>query len=180
MNFWNYFFSVLAGIIAGTGINIFVFWLLARRAEKNDLKNLVYEIKFNLARIDELDKELVIYRDALNAKTLKSYFPNLTMSRVITTTLFKMFANASIYKFLDHEDILKLQLFAVSISGSQEAALSAQIAFNREHFYLAFEEGKVREKADSEMKFWAKLFTDSRKNLDSIKGKLEKQTGKTV
>jgi hypothetical protein len=178
MNFWSYFFSVLAGIVAGTGITLFVHWILNRLAVKRDLKNLVYEINFNLGRIDELEKELEKYRNALNAKTLKSYFPNLTMSRVITTTLFKMFVNASIYRFLDHEDILKLQLFTVNISGPQEATLIAQIVFNKEHFYLAFEEKNIREKADAEMRGWEKLFADSKKDLVSIKGKLEKKLGK--
>jgi hypothetical protein len=174
MNFWSVFFSVLAGIVAGVFINLGVRFVDNKLAEKKDIKNLVFEIAFNIRRIDSLIEELQKYRDALNADNLKNYFGYFSLSKVIVSTLNQMVFKGSIYKHLGHEEISWLQNFVVEFSPGTESFINSQVGNNKEKFHTILGiNPDVKAKVDSEIKWWKEKFVKTKTELGVIKNKLE-------
>jgi len=174
MSFWSVFFSVLAGIVAGVFINLGLRFVENKLAEKKDIKNLIFEIGFNIKRIDSLVEELQKYRDALNANNLKNYFGYFPLSKVIVSTLNQMVFKGSIYKHLGHEEISWLQNFFVDFSPGTEGFINSQVGHNKEKFHTILGTNPdVKAKVDSEINWWKEKLIKYKTDLGSIKNKLE-------
>ena len=50
MTFWNVFFAVLSGIVAGVIINLAVIAIINRFSRSKAIANLKFEIDFNIKR----------------------------------------------------------------------------------------------------------------------------------
>ncbi len=171
MTFWNIFFSVLAGIVAGTGINLCVGWAINRQAEKKDIKNLKFEIDFNIKKIGELKKEFQEYRNHLAAGTLNLYWGYFPLSRMMTVTMQQMHLKGTLYKHLSHEEITLLQTFTIEFSQNSEQLLNTQVAYNRDKF---LSEPQIKVKADFEIRLFEERLPQSIAALERIKASLSK------
>lgn len=169
MTFWNVFFAVLAGIISGVGINLGIDVIRACIAQRKTIKNLKFEIDFNIGKIDSFIKELGKFRDKVNSDSITEYIGYITLTIVITTTIIQMFLDRSIYKYLDDKEIGKLQNFSRSFTFNAEKLLNDQIRWGIEHY----DDPKIKQKANRTIEFWTYLFEDRKKDLQAVKDKLK-------
>jgi len=170
MTFWGLFFGVLAGILAGIGINIGIDFVRKCIVKKKIIKNLKFEIDFNIEKINSFLEELDKYRDKVTGDSLSSYFGYFNLSKVILTTLVQMFFTGEIYNNLDNnEDIRKLQNFSSDFSSGTEQYMNNQINWNRTNIQT---NPSVKQFAMGGIEYWRSKFNENKKNLQSIKAKL--------
>ena len=130
MTFWSVFFGVFAGIIAGVFINLAIIAVRSCSYQKKAIKNLKFEIDFNIKKIDSFLVELLKYRNKVNGDSLYNYFGYYSLTKVIMTTLVQMFQDRSIYKYLDYKEIGKLQTFHSYFSLGMEKYINDQVQWN--------------------------------------------------
>jgi len=169
MTFWNVFFGVFAGIIAGVGIHLGIELIRGCIARKKMVKNLKFEIDFNIGKIDSFLEELGRYRDKVTGDSLFNYFGYFNLSKVIITTMFQMFLNGSIYKYLKYEDIVKLQNFITDFSLSTEQYINNQIKWNKENIKTP----GIKQLAITDIEFWDRKFKENKRALQEVKEKLK-------
>jgi len=169
MTFWNVFFGVFAGIIAGVVIHLGIDAIRNCRFKKKAKNNLKFEIDFNISKIDSFFKELEKYRNKVNGDSLYNYFGYFPLSKVIITTMIQVFLDRSIYEYLSHENIGKLQNFLSDFSSGSEQYINNQIRWNRENF----NKSGVKQLAIEDIDFWEKRFKDSKQDLQAVKEKLK-------
>ena len=171
MTFFGAFTGVLFGIIAGVGIHLIVGAIKERRIREKVKENLKFEIDFNIKRIDYFLKELVKYRNKVNGDSLNNYFGYFHLSRVITTTMSQMFLYGTIYQYLDHDDIGKLQNFASYFSLASENSMNNQINWNKQNFFRAngTVDVNIKQYATANIDLWEAIFKQSKKHLKAIK-----------
>ena len=169
MTFCNVFFGVFSGIIAGVFIHLGVDAYRNWRIQRKTIKNLKFEIDFNIEKIDLLLEELQKYRNKVNADSLSSYFGYFVMTQVITTTLIQMFFDRSIYKYLDYEHIGKLQIFYKFFTLEIERLINNQITWNKEHI----SEPGIKQQVTQQIDVWEAGFKNNKKDLKMIKDKLK-------
>ena len=169
MTFWSVFFGVLAGIFAGIGINIGIDFVRKCIVKEKIIKNLKFEINFNIKKINSFLEELDRYRDKVTGDFLSSYFGYFNLSKVIVSTLVQMFFTGAIYNNLDSEDIGKLQNFSSDFSLGTEQYMNNQITWNRTNIKKS---PNVKQIAMGDIEYWRSKFNKNIKNLQSIKVKL--------
>lgn len=168
MTFWNVFFGVFAGIISGVLINLFIDFVKDRVIKKRIKKNLKFEIDFNLKKIDSFLEELNEYRNKVNADCLNNYFGYFNLSKIISITMFQMFNNGLVYKYLNHEDIAVLQNFLSDFSFGTENYMNNQIKWNKDNH----SNPDIKQIASEDISFWEKKFKENKKMIGLIKEKL--------
>lgn len=171
MTFWNVFFGVFAGIMAGVVIHLAVEAVKNYRIQKRMKNNLKFEIGFNIGRIDSLLQELSKYRNKVNGDALYSYFGFFHLSKMIKTTMLQMFFTGSIYKYLKHDEIGKLQNFDSFFSLGTEQFMNNQVNWNRAHFG----EPGVKQLAIHDIDYWEGKFNSNKEDLQSVKNRLSKK-----
>jgi len=169
MTFCSVFLGVLSGIIAGVLINIAIDAYRNWRIQRKNIKNLKFEIDFNIKKIDLLLADIQNYRNQVNGDSLPSFFHYFVLTQVITTTLGYMFHDRSIYKCLDHEHIGTLQIFYKLFSPEMERNLNNQITWNKEHIG----ELGVKQKVVQQIDALELGFKNVKKDLNTIKDKLK-------
>lgn len=102
-------FGVFLGIIAGVAIMLMVGWLTSLRQKKKQVRNLIFEFKLNIKKIDDWLQECTKFRNAINGGTLNRYYSSFQFSRFVIVTADRMFRQGELYALLDYEDIGKLQ-----------------------------------------------------------------------
>ena len=169
------FFGVLAGIIAGTAITLLVEWLKQKRSEQQMISNLKFEFGFNIQKIDTWLSEISNYRNAIIYDNLHLYFAYFDLARVISVTANSLYSTGKLYKYLDNEDIGKLQIIFSDFSYNGEDYMSRQMHQNKTNF-LSGNTPDLKEKyktdALKDVAFWEDKFKEHKDTLQKILAKL--------
>lgn len=168
MSFFNVFWGVFSGIVAGVIINLVIIAVRERIVRGKLIKNLKFEIDFNIKKIDSFLEELNKYRNKANGDSLYNYFGYFNLSKVISTTANQMFTSGLIYKYLNHEDIAILQNFFSDFSYGIEEYMNNQIKYNTANH----SKPGVKQLTISDIDFWEKKFKDNKKVLQQVKTSL--------
>jgi hypothetical protein len=173
MNYFLQGFGVFLGVIAGVVITILTQLINDKIRESQKVKNLKFELKLNIKKIDKWSEELNKYRNAVNGDTFDSYFGYFNLSRFVTVTANEMFQTGLLYKYLDHDAIEKLQIISTEFSVAWEELLNKEIAQNRDK---AIQEPTswttMKKQITSKVNFWDNKFKEHKKALEDILNKL--------
>lgn len=120
--------GVFAGIIAGIAINLVIEALRNHRVNVKMVKNLKFEIEFNIKKIDKYLDDLKLYREHIKGDSPNEYFQTLEFSGLLKTTLQQMFLDRSIYKLFGYEDIGRLQVFAADFQSDTLTSMKDAIS----------------------------------------------------
>ena|SRR2546428_20644 len=167
MNYILQGFGVFLGVLAGTAVTLLTQWVLQRRAETQQLKNLEFEFELNIKKIESWLEEMTRYRNAVNGDALATYYGYFDLSRFVYPTANHMFLSGLLYKYLDHDDIGKLLVITSEFSLFGENYLNNQITQHKANF--------VKAKAVQDVDFWERKFKDHRKSLEEILKKLKEK-----
>ena len=110
MNYFLQGFGVFLGVLAGTAVTLLAQLVTNRRSQTKKLKNLKFELELNMKKIDRWLEELTKYRNAVNGDALNFYFGYFDLSRAVFITTSDMFLSGLLYKYLNHDDIGKVQV----------------------------------------------------------------------
>lgn len=132
MTFWNVFFGVFAGIIAGIAINFAIEALRNCKINRKMVKNLKFEIEFNIKKIDSFLDDFKRYRQHIDSDSPYEYFGMLKFSGLLKTTLQQMFLDRSVYKLFGYENIGRLQTFMADFQSDDVARIKGSIDKFRE------------------------------------------------
>lgn len=157
-------FGVFLGVLAGTAVTLLVQWIVRKQGEAQKKRNLKFEFELNIRKIDQWLDEVTAYRNAINGDAIDTYFGFFDFSRAVLVTLNDMFVTGQLYKFLDHDQIGKLQLLFSDFSPFSENYFNNQITQNKRNF--------SKSKAVQEVNFLETKLKEHRKTLSEIVKKL--------
>ena len=158
-------FGVFLGVIAGTVVTVLAQWWATRGNELQKVKNLRFECQLNITKIDAWLEELEKYRNAVNGDSVAIYFGYFDFSRAVHVTADEMFQAGLLYKYLDHEEILKLQVIFTELSMNGEHLINQQIASNKAN--------PDKQTAVSQINFYEDKLKGHRATFDSLRNKLK-------
>jgi hypothetical protein len=173
MNYFLQGFGVFLGVIAGVAIAILAQWINEKVKESQKVKNLKFEFRLNIKKIDKWLEEINKYRNAVNGDSLGSYFGYFDLSRFVTVTANDMFLKGLLYKYLDYNDIGKLQVIYSEFTFPWENILNNQIIQNRNQaLQQPTSWPTYKSKVVFEVNFWDTKFHEHKKTLEDILKKL--------
>jgi len=158
-------FGVFLGVIAGTFVVILVQKFTVWRQEEQKVKNLKFELDLNIKKIDGFLEKLTNYRNKANSDNLSNFFDYFDLSRTIWITTNNMFYSGLLYKYLEYEDIGKLQVVISEFSIYWENIINGRVEQNKKNL--------DRQKAIKDIDFWENKFKRHKKSLDEILKKLK-------
>jgi hypothetical protein len=165
MSYFLQGFGVFLGVIAGVVVNIGVQRYLIWRSQSQTVRNLKFELDFNIRKLDRFLEQMVAYRNAVNADSLSTYFAYFDLSRIISATTYNMLYSGLLYKYLSYEDIAQLQAILSGLSVQNENFMNNQILQNKLNFQ--------KQKAAADVDLWERMFKDYKRTLEEIKAKLK-------
>ena len=173
MTFWNVFLGVFTGIFVGVQTNVIIEAIKKRMIQKEQKKHLKDEFNYNIKQINKVFlKDINDYLRHINGDSPESYFGQIHLTGLLKTTLNQMFADGSIYKHFDHENINKLQRFVTDFTPQDEERINAFLKHNRK----IENKEKMREDANTLMNQYLKVaIEEGRENLLSIEFKNKKK-----
>lgn len=152
MNYVLQGLGAFLGVLAGTFVTFGVNLLMERRADAQKVKNLKFELGFNLRQIDRWLVDVTGYRNALNGNALNTWAAWFDFANIMRATAEDMFKSGKIYDHLGHEQIGKLQVFLSEFSPVLEQFVNTKIAGFRQAFnqpeaiqLAVYMESKLRE-----------------------------------
>ncbi len=173
MNYFLQGFGVFLGVVAGVAITLITQWINERRKESLKVKNLKFEFELNIKKINQWLEEITKYRNAVNGDALNNYFGYFDLSRFVSVTANDMFSSGLLYKYLDHDDIGKVQVIYSEFSVAWETILNNQVM---QYKVKATQDLAAwpHLKADVvvNVNFWENKFKEHKKTLQDILKKL--------
>jgi hypothetical protein len=160
MNYFLQGFGVFLGVIAGTAVTILTQRFFLWRQEQEKLRNLKFEIQFNIKQIERWIEYLRRYRDAVSGDTLASWAEYFDFSHVIKSTIENMIQTGLIYKKLPYDNVSHLLLFISSFNLGSETVINQQILNQRQTFN--------KQLAIMQITVFEKKLQENRKNLETI------------
>jgi hypothetical protein len=163
MNYFLQGFGVFLGVIAGTAVAILTQRFLLWKQEEQKIRNLKFEIQFNIKQIDRWTEYMRRYRDAVNGETMGSWAEYFDFSRIIKSTIEDMIQTGLIYKKLsrDTTDIVSyLLLFISSYNLGYEYVINQEILNQRQNFN--------KQLATMQITVHEKKLQENKKNLETI------------
>lgn len=174
------FLGVFLGVVAGTAVNIATTWFLAYRSETQQVRNLNFELKLNLRKIDRWLEEITAWRNAVNGDSLNNYFGYFDFSRFITVTANNMFQSGRLYKYLSEDQIGDLQVIASELSPYGEQYINnivrqGKLLFDQSHGAGAPAQwhGLHKQRVVQDVNFWETKLKKHRAAIDTIAGSLK-------
>ncbi|MFZ1752325.1 MAG: hypothetical protein WBO46_10435 [Caldilineaceae bacterium] len=169
-----YGLGIFLGVLAGTTVNLLVQWLQEKRAEKQKVRNLLFELNLNIKKLNDWSNELGKYRNSVNGESLATYYGYFDLSRIITITVDTMFRTGLLYKYLSYEDIGKLQSFFSLYLNSFEPRINSQI---KEYKDTVGQSDQwplgLKAKIVQEIDVWEMRFESDKSALEDICSKLK-------
>ena len=165
------FVGFVIGIFFGALVTILVSEIRTLINKRQRLKNLKFELDFNIQKMDEFLKELSEFREASDKNRLDEYDGYFTLSRVIYPTAQAMYYDGSLYKYCGHDDIIDLlRFFDVYTQRTQ--------GFFNQRIRESIKRYKEKPKKDTFqwLDEWDDTFTNDRKALRRIVKKLNART----
>lgn len=121
------FVGVFLGVVAGVCITLAVDFFKARNTWKRELDNLRFELKVNVAKVDDWLEEMTRWRNAVNGDSLAQYHGYFKFSSVISVTTNSLFNAGKLYSALNKDHIAKLQEVFNDFSTFGEQYMNNQI-----------------------------------------------------
>ena len=175
MDYFMQGFGVFLGVIAGTTVTLLAAIFFQLRNQKQQVKNLRFELELNIRKIDGWLDDLQSFRNAINGDTLHNYFGYFDLSRAVSGTANAMFLSGMLYKKLTHDQIGALQEIFNHFSLFGEQYMNNQIAQAKQAFEQCRSENNMefwttqqKPEAVGIVDFWEGKFQDHRKALDQI------------
>lgn len=173
MNYFLQGFGVFLGVVAGVVITLITQRINEKLKESQKMKNLKFEFQLNIKKIDKWLEEIGTYRNAVNGDALNNYFGYFDLSRFVSVTTNDMFSSGLLYKYLDHDDIGKLQVIYSEFSQPWENILNNQVMQNKTK---ATEDlaawPRLKAGVVTNVNFWEDKFKEHKKTLQDILKKL--------
>ena len=170
-------FGVFLGVLAGTGVTLLVGWIQRRRGESQQVRNLKFELDLNIGKVDRWLEELGRYRNAVNGDSLQNYAGYFDLGRFIYVTANNMFLSGLLYKYLDDEQIGKLQEIVAEFSPAWEQIINSQITWNKTLFVQSTAASTWTSQAKpvvvQQINLWQGKFEGHRAALGQIKRSLD-------
>lgn len=123
--------GALLGVVAGTLITILAARLWERRAYRQQVCNLVFELRLNVKKVDRWLYEIAKYRNAVNGDSLHTWFGYFDLGKASYPTANEMFRTGLLYKALSHEHIEALQSTVAELSPMGEKYMNEQFTNSR-------------------------------------------------
>ena len=149
-----YGISVFVGIVAGIGVTIGVDCFRAKKQNANDKKNLSFEIRCNLSKIEKWLELIIELRNYVNSDRINQFSGYFNLSSAIFTTTNKLLQDGRIYTFLSYDSIEKIQENGTYLSVAGENMLSNQIMQHKQAVLNGYMNAK--QYASNDIDFWDK------------------------
>ena len=173
------------GIVAGIGVMIFSSRIQARAARKQQVRNLCFEMRLNIKKIDGWLTEVSRYRNAVNGDCLHTWFGYFDLSKTVSTTFGSMLTSGALYDAITYEDIESLQKVYWDLSRTGEHYLNDQLKNMRTRFeQLNIQKvsfvwmTSLKPEAVKIADYWESKLTDHRSELARISAALDDPTGR--
>ena len=163
--------SVFVGIIAGIGVTIGVDCFRAKKQNANDKKNLSFEIRCNLSKIEKWLELIIELRNYVNSDRINQFSGYFNLSSAIFTTTNKLLQDGRIYTFLSYDSIEKIQENGTYLSVAGENMLSNQIMQHKQAVLNGYMNAK--QYASNDIDFWDKTLKKCKENFRDILKELE-------
>ena len=161
-----YGISVFVGIIAGIGVTMGVDYYKERKYNANDKKNLIFEIKCNLSKIEkwlEMINELKNYVNSDRINLFSGYF---NFSSTLFTTMNKLLQDGRIYTLLTYDGIEKIQENGAYLSLAGENMFYNQIMQYKQAIWS--NPTYTKQSASNDIDFWDKSLKKCKSNFEEI------------
>ena len=122
------------GVVAGIVVMIVSSRIQARAARKQQVRNLCFELRLNIKKIDGWLTEVSRYRNAVNGDSLHRWFGYFDLSKTVSTTAMAMLNSGVLYDTLSYEDIASLQEVYGELSPAGENYLNGRLESMRNKF----------------------------------------------
>ena len=126
--------GVFLGIVAGTAVTLLVSYCQQRLRDRRQVRNLDFELRMNIKKIDGWLEELDRYRNAVNGDSLHDWFGYFDLRNSVSPTANAMFVSGLMYNTLSHEQIEPLQAVLQELSPVGEETMNGQLRASREEF----------------------------------------------
>jgi len=110
--------------------------------------------------------EVARYRNAIHIENLTSYFGYFDFSKMLWHTANGMVSSGLIYKYLDEENLMKLQTVYANFSFGAQDFINKQVKEHTANFN--------KQEADRNADYWENKFKENKKDLQIILDKLPK------
>ena len=163
------------GIVAGTVVTICVHRFQEWRANRQQVRNLCFELRLNLKKIDRWLAEITRYRNAVNGDSLHTWFGYFDFGKTINSTANAMSVSGLIYKTLSYQHIEALQAIYWELSPAGEQYMNEQFTTSRNVFNQLRQDRNIliwstvaKPEAVGIADFWERKLTDHRSTLQKI------------
>jgi hypothetical protein len=158
-------FWIFVGIVAGAMVQYFLGWVNVRLNYKKSLRNLKFELQFNISQIIEFQATATTMRNKINAEVLNQFFGYFPYSNLIWVTGTNMLSWGTLYDALNHEEIKKLVKISKVFSQAGENWPNERI--------VNLQKSQDKAAAVSFVDYLDKQFSDSKKDLEGIINKID-------
>lgn len=166
-----YGISVFVGIIAGIGVTIGVDCFKEKKQNINDKKNLSFEIKCNLSKIEKWLDLINELRNFVNSDRINQFSGYFNLSSAIFTTTNKLLQDGRIYTVLSYDNIEKIQENGTYLSLAGENMFHNQITQHKQAVWNGCT--NVKQLASYDIDFWDKALKKCKDNFMDILKELE-------
>lgn len=166
-----YGISVFVGIVAGIGVTIGVEYYKAKKQNANDKKNLSFEIRCNLSKIEKWLELVNNLRNFVNSDRINQFSEYFNLSSAIFTTTNKLLQDGRIYTYLSYDSIEKIQENGTYLSVAGENMLSNQLMQHKQAALNGYI--NVKQNASNDIDFWDKTLRKCKENFIGILKELE-------
>lgn len=169
-SFFVWFLAILTGILSGTVINILVEKINKRNIEKELVKNLIFEVNYNMKKMDTFIEEIDRYKDSVTGDYTHRYFGYFDLSKILYNVAYNMLGTGLLYKYLNHDDVEKLLNFLSEFSSNGQNFINNEIAWVKTSISQEQKPKEdVKQVALQNILFWGNKFKEKKKMLHQIK-----------
>ncbi len=166
-----YGISVFVGIVAGIGVTIGVDCYKEKKQSINNKKNLSFEIRCNLSKIEKWFELINELRNYVNSDRINQFSGYFNLSSAIFSTTNKLLQDGRIYTVLSYDSIEKIQENGTYLSLVGENMLYNQITQHKQAVWNGY--ANVKQFASNDIDFWDKALKKCKDNFMDILKELE-------
>lgn len=163
------------GVVAGTAVTIIFYRFQEYRSKKQQIRNLHFELRLNVTKIDSWLTEISRYRNAVNGDSLHAWYGYFDLGKTVSSTVTTMFNSGLLYKILSYEHIEELQQVYWDLSPAGEKYINDQLKDVRDVFNRLRQDKNVvvwstiaKPEAVRLADFWEDKLSGHRATLDEI------------
>lgn len=166
-----YGISVFIGIIAGIGVTIGVDYYKCKKQNVNDKKNLSFELRCNLAKIEKWLGQINELRNYINSDRINQFSGYFNLSSAIFTTANKLLQDGRIYQYLSYNSIEKMQENGTYLSVASENMIGNQILQHKQAMLNGY--ANIKQYASNDIDCWDNILKKCKENFTDILMELE-------